>query len=162
MHVVYQILLALLLAFTAIGLLVWALYDKIARFAKYCTDERNSLWIALYLFFVLGGYAYFIFAFFPVINWVHRALSAVAVAVPLAFLYLCTTTDPGFVTSENVEQWQQLYPYDNVIHLHNECKICKLVRPARARHCEFCQRCVARHDHDCPWISNCVGAFNLR
>lgn len=79
----------------------------------------------------------------------HRVLSAVAVAAPLYLLYLCTTTDAGIVRRDNLSRWLELYDYDNVIHVPNVCKLCAQERPARAKHCEVCNVCVARFDHHC-------------
>ncbi|WFD20194.1 protein S-acyltransferase [Malassezia caprae] len=42
------------------------------------------------------------------------------------------------------------------------CVSCLARKPLRAKHCYVCKMCVARHDHHCPWIANCVGIRNHR
>jgi palmitoyltransferase len=42
------------------------------------------------------------------------------------------------------------------------CTVCQLEQPIRAKHCKECKRCVALHDHHCPWLGICIGERNRR
>ena len=44
----------------------------------------------------------------------------------------------------------------------NECKTCKVTKPARSKHCSICRMCVSKFDHHCIWIRQCVGQKNYK
>ncbi|OMJ80404.1 hypothetical protein SteCoe_19359 [Stentor coeruleus] len=42
------------------------------------------------------------------------------------------------------------------------CTICKIDQPMRTKHCKECGRCIATHDHHCPWLGVCIGEKNKK
>jgi len=48
------------------------------------------------------------------------------------------------------------------IILSKKCKKCNCVKPPHAHHCSVCKRCIARMDHHCPWVNNCVGYYTQK
>ncbi|KAL1958101.1 hypothetical protein VTO42DRAFT_5141 [Malbranchea cinnamomea] len=82
------------------------------------------------------------------------------------FYFLSMMEDPGFVPKlssrneqrEVIAELFSLWKFDE----DNFCIVCMIRKPLRSKHCRRCKRCVAKHDHHCPWIDNCVGVNNLR
>ncbi|XP_059652585.1 probable protein S-acyltransferase 17 [Cornus florida] len=133
----------------------------------YCCDRPNPILQVLYLAII--GVTYYIiiktsFSYIPgyYLSGVHRYISILAVGVGILLFLLASFSDPGTVNSKNVSQYISAFPYDNIIYLEKECPTCKIPKPARSKHCSVCDRCVARFDHHCGWMNNCIGERNTR
>ena len=40
------------------------------------------------------------------------------------------------------------------------CPRCEIPCQPQSKHCYICERCVARYDHHCNWVDNCIGEGN--
>ena len=46
--------------------------------------------------------------------------------------------------------------------MSKKCKKCNSIKPPHSHHCSICRCCVARMDHHCPWVNNCVGFYTQK
>ncbi|XP_048424534.1 probable protein S-acyltransferase 17 isoform X2 [Pyrus x bretschneideri] len=119
-------------------------------------------------FAIVGGTYYLVatssFRYIPgyYISEIHRYASLFAVGVGVLLFLLASFSDPGTVKADNVSLYLSAYPYDNIIYSEKDCSTCKIPKPARSKHCSICDRCVARFDHHCGWMNNCIGERNTR
>ena len=88
------------------------------------------------------------------------------VPLPYIFTYICTRSGPSaphLITPANHHQHMSDYPFDYTLyHPNTICRTCELPKPARSKHCSLCRACVARADHHCIWVNNCLGRGNYK
>ncbi|KAK9086606.1 hypothetical protein Syun_029000 [Stephania yunnanensis] len=141
--------------------------DAVLSVEYHCCDRPNPVLQVIYLAII--GVTYYIvvkssFIYVPgyYLSEVHRYTSFLAVGVGVLLFLLTSFSDPGTVKAENFSQYMSAYPYDNILYKEKECPTCKIPKPARSKHCSICDRCVARFDHHCGWMNNCIGEKNNR
>ncbi|KAJ9132147.1 Palmitoyltransferase [Pleurostoma richardsiae] len=137
------------------------LTSSCGRFGRYMMYDRHP---TVLIFFILllsvSEYMYLPYVW-PRLSTTHQILGAISIALPYLFLYLAAAADPGVITPANHIYQMAQYPFDfTLFHPGSACRTCHLLKPARSKHCSVCKVCVARMDHHCIFINNCVGVGN--
>jgi len=100
------------------------------------------------------------FATNPILN----TMFAICYCMCTYFYVTTMTADPGFIPKSSSRGQTKKAIEDLVEHgAFNEahfCSQCMIRKPLRSKHCRRCGRCVAREDHHCPWVDNCVAVNN--
>ncbi|KAL7273688.1 palmitoyltransferase swf1 [Rhizina undulata] len=131
--------------------------------ANYLLNEKHHLVVAFYLTLVTAGIYAFVVGGWQQISPTHKLFVPIVCAGPYITMFIAMKSDPGIITPENYERALEMYPYDRLnFHPGNVCRTCLLRKPARSKHCSICKHCIAKHDHHCVWINNCVGHANIR
>jgi len=93
---------------------------------------------------------------------IHFFIMPIVISFIYVSFYAACVSNPGIVTKENVDALCKHFEYDHILYSERTCETCKLKKPARSKHCSSCGHCIAKSDHHCSWINNCVGYLNFR
>ena len=141
----------------------------IDNFWDYIVYQNNPIIMYFYLLLLNVGVWSFIWTSFPLLpnkvaeSSMHKPLVLLLYFGCLFVFTAATKADPGVINKANCETYMSKYMFDQFIFKSaSECVTCKIVKPARSKHCRLCGVCVARYDHHCVWLRTCIGAGNLK
>eukprot|EP01017_Pseudomicrothorax_dubius_P035436 TRINITY_DN4959_c0_g1_i3.p1 TRINITY_DN4959_c0_g1~~TRINITY_DN4959_c0_g1_i3.p1 ORF type:complete len:341 (-),score=71.14 TRINITY_DN4959_c0_g1_i3:35-1057(-) len=133
--------------------------------------RNNPLVQIFYLIVTVGGYIMYLYFGFSV-HFPNNHLSNAHIYIALGIFAICIYSfyktcaiQPGIITKKNEKEYLKRYrdEFDGILYLKdNECPTCKIIKPPRSKHCKICNVCVARHDHHCVWVKQCVGEQNYK
>lgn len=132
----------------------------------YLFRKSNPVLQVVYLLLVNGGYVLFLLygqRYYIPLWSLHTPVIVLTMLFNFLSFFLCSISDPGVITRENAAEWNQVFPHDQRMYLARVmCPTCEIEKPARSKHCAFCDRCVMKFDHHCVWVNNCIGLNNYR
>jgi len=137
----------------------------VIKTTQFCSSQHHRIGQIVFATIFVGCVSEVSFEILPRLKvcetpWLHEAFAFIWPTLMLALYVMVSKGDPGVVTNENRDALRCLFPPNGDFFVEKYCDTCQGIRPARAKHCNLRQRCVALFDHDCIWVSNSIGLYN--
>jgi palmitoyltransferase len=169
-------LLSLPLPILLFNVLPWYISSPLVAIAFFSTrfyignscpgpESRTPVWISVFVGFYTFSAIFYLLFMLPIM--IGRSTLVHISFVIINFLYLyfyisVTKSDPGVLPRNTFTLEALEKALESHASLGEICPTCLIVKSVRSKHCRACNRCVARFDHHCVWVDNCVGFKNQR
>lgn len=131
----------------------------LGRQYDYVVYQRNPIMQVVYVSLINGAYLVWLvygYGLLPtyLATSTHHFLATLLLLIAQVSYYLACTVRPGSISGSNMSCFDH-QPYDGLLYVRGTtCRSCRVVKPARSKHCSLCGVCVPMFDHHCIWYGH--------